>query len=223
MLDLYHPPIAFGSGLNQSLERQFAEEAYLLLANVSTQTEQVIGAVTFSNKVTNSAAMPNVEQPTLPMRVRSMPVLRIMSDCLPQIVSETSSDYQVMALEYDVPEAAESGPENSKKPGWTPYVLAVASPDNFDDVSILSAETGAVLELEDMVTAYACLLQVRQILRTERFEKDLRKDEACDPPDEVDQNLGNRHFISLDLLTQSICALCGIQNRACDHNPSALN
>jgi hypothetical protein len=223
MSDLYHPPIALGSGLNQSLERQFAEEAYLLLADVSTQTEQVIGTVTFSNNVTNSAARANPEEPILPMRVRTMPVLRIMSDCVPQIVTETSTDYRVMALEYDAPEPANFDPVNPKKPGWTPYVLAVTSPGNFDDVSILSAETGAVLELEDMVTAYGCLLYVRQLLRTERFEKDLRKDESSDLLDEVDQNSGNRHFVSLDLLANSLCASCGKQNRACEHNPHTLN
>jgi hypothetical protein len=148
MSDISHPPIRQDIGPGISIERMFAEEAYMMLAQ---------------------CGVPLVDDETsAALRLRSLPVLSIMASNHHH--QDPSGDYTAIVLEYGESDDDDTAETFEESFNWRGYVLVVIAMDNLNDVSILDAQTGYDLDRTDIESAQLFLDQMRQENRNFLFE-----------------------------------------------------
>ena len=222
MSEFIHPPVALGFGPDLSLERTFAEEAYLLLADCQLVDELEIDGVEILTKLTDRVDMVSEDsEKSSAFRLRSMPVLRILTANAQQM--EPSADYRVILLEYGELDSSESDEEYDEEFEWRPYVMTVINEDKLGEIDILDGQTGQPLSPGDLMMAHAYLTQVRQEMRNERFGELLSEDAIGTFYDDPNQSKTYQEFDSAEFLEVSQCVECETSNQACGHNPYTLN
>ena len=169
MSNISHPPIRqdFGPGL--SIERIFAEEAYMMLAQCGVPLVEQIEPVLVTSLVTERVDMvSNDDETSAALRLRSLPVLRIMANNHNH--QDPSGDYTAILLEYGESDDDDTDETFEDSFNWRGYVLVVIAMDNLNDVSVLDAQTGYDLERSDIASALLFLDQMRQENRNYLFE-----------------------------------------------------
>jgi hypothetical protein len=169
MSDISHPPIRQDIGPGISIERMFAEEAYMMLAQCGVPLVEQIEPVLVTSLVTERVDMvANDDETSAALRLRSLPVLSIMASNHHH--QDPSGDYTAIVLEYGESDDDDTAETFEESFNWRGYVLVVIAMDNLNDVSILDAQTGYDLDRTDIESAQLFLDQMRQENRNFLFE-----------------------------------------------------
>lgn len=169
MSEISHPPIQQGIGPGISIERIFAEEVYMMLAQCGVPLVEQIDPVIVTSLVTERVDMVANNDDTLAaLRLRSLPVLRIIANNHNR--QDPSGDYTAILLEYGESDDDDTNETFEETFNWRGYVLAIIDMDNLNRVDVLDAQTGEDLSRTDIESALVFLEQMRQETRNYLFE-----------------------------------------------------
>ena len=169
MSEIFHPPIQQGIGPGISIERIFAEEAYMMLAQCGVPLVEQIDPVIVTSLVTERVDMvANNDDTSAALRLRSLPVFRIIANNHNR--QDPSGDYTAILLEYGESDDDDTNETFEETFNWRGYVLAIIEMDNLNRVDVLDAQTGKDLSRTDIESALVFLEQMRQETRNYLFE-----------------------------------------------------
>jgi hypothetical protein len=169
MSEISHPPIQQNIGPGISIERIFAEEAYVMLAQCGVPLVEQIEPVIVTSLVTNRVDMvANDDETSAALRLRTLPVFSIKANNPNR--QDPSGDYTAILLEYGESDDDDTAETFEDSFDWRGYVLVVIAMNNLNDVSVLDAQTGYDLDRADIESALLFLDQMRQENRNYLFE-----------------------------------------------------
>ena len=182
MSELSIPLIELSFPPNTSFEQALAEEAWTMLLDYGTASNEIMGSKIITTLATERVDIPGVaDNDTVGLRLRSM---LVMTTELPNDLPTKSSDqlvkdelliviptdqYAAIVLEYANFKNSKKNSQKDDALDWQQYVLIVSGGANDGEVCILNAVNGQELNGADLMRSETLLSQIHKKLRSRQF------------------------------------------------------